>query len=79
MVNSTPVPIFAALIAVAFAATAIAVVRNHHCRHQFGRPTSGYVCCLRCTRRFPIQQTALGEWQIGKTPLAIEPPGHPPK
>jgi len=66
------------LIALVAAAAAAVLVRQRHCRHQFGRPTSGYVCCLRCTRRFPIQFTAGGEWRIGKTPLAIEPPAHPP-
>lgn len=57
---------------------AAAVVRLRHCRHQFGHPIQGYVCCLRCTRRFPIQLTAEGGWRIGKTPLAVEPPAHPP-
>jgi len=44
-----------------------------HCRHRFGFPTSGYVRCMRCTRCFPLELTPQGEWQIGKSPLALDP------
>ena len=57
--------VFAALVA----ALAWGVQRKTRCRHEYGRPTSGYIRCLRCTRRFPIEFTPLGEWRIGKVPL----------
>ncbi|HUX66015.1 MAG TPA: hypothetical protein VMV31_00845 [Terriglobales bacterium] len=56
----------------------LALWQPWRCRHRFGWPTWDYVCCLRCTRRFPIQYTPGGEWHISKIPLALDDPGHPP-
>lgn len=68
----------ALVVTLLIAAGSTLAIRHGRCRHRFGRPTSGYVCCLRCTRRFPIQYTTGGEWRIGKTPLDRDPPAHPP-
>lgn len=69
---------FTISLALILTAAAVVMLRQRHCRHRFGHPISGYVCCLRCTRRFPIQHTTAGEWRIGKIPVELDPPGHPP-
>lgn len=61
------------LLLAALAGAAVVYLRRRTCRHRYGHPTSGYICCLRCTRRFPIETTPDGGWRIGKEPLPDPP------
>jgi hypothetical protein len=58
------------LTIVALGAAAIALIsrRLRHCHHRFGAPVSGYVRCMRCTRRFRIETDPSGEWHIARQP-----------
>lgn len=57
--------IFLALGAIAIPLT---VKRLRVCNHRFGAPVSGFVRCMKCTRRFRIETAPSGEWRIARQP-----------
>jgi hypothetical protein len=58
-----PIVIGTALLAVVGAAWKL-----RSCNHKFGVPVNGYVCCMKCARRYAIESTPTGEWRISRRP-----------
>jgi hypothetical protein len=57
------------LLALASVVGGVLLLKRRQCHHRFGVPMRGTVCCMKCTRRFAIEDTADGTWRISRTPL----------
>jgi len=58
-----------ALLSVAFVVGGLLLLKRRQCQHRFGVPMRGTVCCMKCTRRYAIEDSPDGTWRISRTPL----------
>lgn len=60
---------FVLLALVSLAGAAALLIKRRQCHHRFGVPMHGTVCCMKCTRRYAIEDAADGTWRISRIPL----------